>query len=178
VVVATVEEALKAPVKKDFVSSYCKDPKALMVRWGGNKASRYLEVANYAKGGRKGINWIPEGRKGWRWSRVMGELRQLLKFIEAKGGSLVSKAPSSKGKQKRGVLSRCFSGASLAFAKVEWSFYIWLGLYDLYLKWKKIEIYIKESFNLIYIKESFFEIYIKESFNLIYIYILHYNVKK
>jgi hypothetical protein len=39
---ATIEEALKAPVKKDFVSSYCEDAKALMVRGGANKASRYI----------------------------------------------------------------------------------------------------------------------------------------
>jgi hypothetical protein len=32
---ATVEEPLKAPVKKDFVSSFCEDAKALMVRGGG-----------------------------------------------------------------------------------------------------------------------------------------------
>jgi hypothetical protein len=30
-----VEEALNAPVKKDFISSYRKDVKALTVRWGG-----------------------------------------------------------------------------------------------------------------------------------------------
>jgi hypothetical protein len=51
---ATVEEALNEPVKKDFVTSYREDVKAFMVRGGGNKASRYLEVATYAEGGRKG----------------------------------------------------------------------------------------------------------------------------
>jgi hypothetical protein len=43
---AMVEEAFKAPVKKDFVSSYCEDAKAMMVRGGGNRAGRYLEVAD------------------------------------------------------------------------------------------------------------------------------------
>jgi hypothetical protein len=99
---ATVEEALKVPVKKDFVSSYREDAKALMVHGSGNKASRYLQVANYAEGGPKGVIWIPKGRKGWGWPRVVGELRPLLKFVEAKGGSLVSKAPSLKAEQKRG----------------------------------------------------------------------------
>jgi len=52
---ATVEEALKAPVKKDFVSSYREDAKAVMVRGGGNKAGHYLEVVDYAEGGHKGV---------------------------------------------------------------------------------------------------------------------------
>jgi hypothetical protein len=49
---------------------------------------------------------------------VVGELWQLLKFIEAKGGSLVSEAPSPKGKQKRSVSSGCFGGASPSFTEV------------------------------------------------------------
>jgi hypothetical protein len=49
---AMVEETLKAPMKKDFVSSYRKDAKALMVCGGGNKGDRYLEVADYVEGDR------------------------------------------------------------------------------------------------------------------------------
>jgi hypothetical protein len=45
--------------KEDFVKSYCEDEKVLMVHGGGNKAGHYLEVAIYAKGGRKGIIWLP-----------------------------------------------------------------------------------------------------------------------
>jgi hypothetical protein len=71
---ATIEKALKEPVKKDFVTSYREDVKALMVRGGGNKAGCYLEVAAYADGGRKGVIWLPEGREGWGWSQVVGEL--------------------------------------------------------------------------------------------------------
>jgi len=52
---ATVEEALKELVKKDFVKSYRKYVKALMVCGGGNKANCYLEVATYAEDGRKGV---------------------------------------------------------------------------------------------------------------------------
>jgi len=46
----TVEEALKAP-EKDFVKYFQEDVKALMVRGGDNKVSRYLEVVAYAEGG-------------------------------------------------------------------------------------------------------------------------------
>lgn len=66
----TVEEALKELVKKDFVTSYYGDVKALMLRGGGNKAGRYLEVAAYAKGDCKVVIWLLER---WGWSWVMGE---------------------------------------------------------------------------------------------------------
>jgi hypothetical protein len=48
---ATVEEALKEPVKKDFVKSFREDVNVLEVSGGGNKVGRYLEVAYFADGG-------------------------------------------------------------------------------------------------------------------------------
>jgi hypothetical protein len=50
---ATIEEALTAPVKKDFVKYFQEDVKAL-IRGGDNNARRYLKVVAYAEGGRKG----------------------------------------------------------------------------------------------------------------------------
>jgi uridylate kinase len=57
--------ALKKPVEKDFVKSYRKDVKVLMVHGGGNKAGRYIDVAAFSEGGHKGVIWHPEGREGW-----------------------------------------------------------------------------------------------------------------
>ncbi len=71
---ATVEKALKDP-GLDFVKYFREDTKALMVRGNGNKAGRFLEVVAYAEGGRKWPIWLLEGRAGWGWSRVVGELR-------------------------------------------------------------------------------------------------------
>jgi hypothetical protein len=99
---AIVEEALKATVKEDFVKYFREDVKALMVRGSGNKVCRFLEVVSYAEGGRKGAIWLPEGREGWGWFRVVGELRQLLDFLEAKEWPPVSKELISKGKQREG----------------------------------------------------------------------------
>jgi hypothetical protein len=82
--VDTVEEVQKSLGKEDFIKSYREDEKVLMVRGGGNKAGRYLEVAIYAKCGRKGIIWLPEGRGSGRWRRFVGELCQLLVPFEAK----------------------------------------------------------------------------------------------
>jgi hypothetical protein len=59
-----VEELLKSLGKEDFIKSYREDEKVLMVRGGSNKVGRYLEVAVYADGGRKGIIWLPDSRGG------------------------------------------------------------------------------------------------------------------
>jgi hypothetical protein len=49
-----------------------------MVRWGDNKAVRYLEVVVYAEGSRKGIIWLLEGREGRGRCCFVRELRQML----------------------------------------------------------------------------------------------------
>jgi hypothetical protein len=42
-----------------------------IVRRGGNRVGRFLEVAVYAVGGRRGFLMLPEGHEGWGWSGVM-----------------------------------------------------------------------------------------------------------
>jgi hypothetical protein len=74
--VDTVEEACQ--VKEDSAKSFHEGDKALMVHGGANKAGRFLEVAVYAEGGRKGGIWLPEGRDGRGWQRFAGELRHFL----------------------------------------------------------------------------------------------------
>jgi len=107
----SVEEALKEPVKKDFVMSYREDVKAWMVRGGGNKAGHYLEVATYAECGCKGVIWLLKGREGWGWFRLVGELQ---KMLTCPG----SKAHTSKGIQKGGASPSRLGGASPSFAEV------------------------------------------------------------
>jgi hypothetical protein len=91
---ATVDEALKEPVKKDFVKSFREDAKVSRVSGGGNKASRYLEVVAFAEGSRKGAVWLHEGREGWGWSQIVGELRKMISFLDSKARPLVSEASS------------------------------------------------------------------------------------
>jgi hypothetical protein len=59
-------------------------------------------VVAYAKGGRKGAIWLPEGCEGWGWSWVVAELQHMLAFLEAKEWPLVSEVAVSRGKQKGG----------------------------------------------------------------------------
>jgi hypothetical protein len=96
---ATVE-ALKEPVKKDFVKSFREDVNVLKVSVGGNKAGRYLEVVYFVEGGRKGVVRLLEGREGWGWSRIVGELRKMISFLGSKARPLVFEASTSEGIKK------------------------------------------------------------------------------
>jgi hypothetical protein len=41
------------------------------VRGGGNRADRFLKLGVFAKGGRKGLIMLPEGREGRGWSCLL-----------------------------------------------------------------------------------------------------------
>ena len=79
-------------VKEDVANdakSYCEGDKVLMVHGGANKAGRSLEVSVYAKGGRKGVLWLPEGCFGQGWRCFVGELHLMLVPPNGKIGSEV-----------------------------------------------------------------------------------------
>jgi hypothetical protein len=81
--IATVESACL--VEEDIAKSFREGNKAVMVHGGSNKSGRFLEVAVFAEGGRKGGIWIPEGRDGRGWRLFAGELRVFLDSFD--GGS-------------------------------------------------------------------------------------------
>jgi hypothetical protein len=81
--IATVESACL--VEEDIAKSFREGNKAVMVHGGSNKSGRFLEVAVFAEGGRKGGIWIPEGRDGRGWRLFAGELRVFLDSLD--GGS-------------------------------------------------------------------------------------------
>jgi hypothetical protein len=80
-----MENMLQFSGDTDFVKSFREALKVLIVRRGGNLAGRFLEVAVYAVGGRRGIILIPEGRKGRGWSLFIVELGKVLGFFKASG---------------------------------------------------------------------------------------------
>jgi hypothetical protein len=91
----TVEEACLA--KENIAKAFREGDKALMVHGGDNKAGRFLEVAMFAEGGRKGGLWLPEGLNGRGWLRFAEELRLLLASLD--GGPMeaeVHSAPNQK----------------------------------------------------------------------------------
>jgi hypothetical protein len=56
--------------------------KVLIVRRGGNAAGRFLEVAVYGVGGRRGIIFISEGRDGRGWRSFVLELDKISAFLK------------------------------------------------------------------------------------------------
>jgi len=54
--ISMMESLLWYPGEKDFVRSFREGSKVLIVRRGGNVAGRFLEVAVYAVGGRRGLS--------------------------------------------------------------------------------------------------------------------------
>jgi hypothetical protein len=76
-----VEEVLRNLGSEDFVNSFREGSKVTIVRRGGNRSDRFLEVAVYAVGVRRGMILFPKGRDGWGWSRVSRELSKVLAFF-------------------------------------------------------------------------------------------------
>jgi len=83
---STMEVLLGFPRDKEFVKSFKEGTKVMIVRRGGNKDGRFLEVAAYGMGRRRGILLIPEGRGGWGWHKFTGELRKAKDFLFCYGG--------------------------------------------------------------------------------------------
>jgi hypothetical protein len=77
-----MESLLWFPGEKDFVRSFKEGSKVLIVWRGGNVAGRFLEVAVYYLGGRRGIIYIPEGYDGRGWSRFVLELGKIRDFLK------------------------------------------------------------------------------------------------
>jgi hypothetical protein len=50
---------------------------------GCNKSGRFLVAAVFAEGGRRGGIWFLEGREGWGWRCIVGELRKFMGFLAA-----------------------------------------------------------------------------------------------
>jgi hypothetical protein len=68
--------------EKDFIRSFREGSKVLIVRRGGNAAGRFLEVAVYGAGSRRGIIFIPEGRDGRGWRSFVLELGKISAFLK------------------------------------------------------------------------------------------------
>jgi hypothetical protein len=60
----TVEEFLRNSGVVDFIESFREGSKVTIVRRGGNKFGRFLQVAVYAVGGLRGLVLFPEGHDG------------------------------------------------------------------------------------------------------------------
>jgi hypothetical protein len=78
-----VEAASLSPGEEDFAKSFRENGKALMVHKGCNKSGRFFVATVFAEGGRRWGIWFPEGRVGWGWRCIVGELHKFLGFLAA-----------------------------------------------------------------------------------------------
>jgi hypothetical protein len=93
--ISMMESLLWYPGEKDFVRSFREGSKVLIVRRGGNVAGRFLEVAVYAVGGRRGIIYFPEGYEGRGWRKVVLELGKVSDFLKSPDGLGTSRVAST-----------------------------------------------------------------------------------
>jgi len=84
---SVVEEVLGHPEAEDLVKTFREGSSATFTRLGENRSGRFLEVAVFTMGGRKGRVCFLGGRDGRGWGLVSGELSKALAFFGAKVGS-------------------------------------------------------------------------------------------
>jgi hypothetical protein len=77
----TMENLLGYPEDQEFIKSFREGSKIVITRRGSNQAGRFLEVAVFGLGGRKGFILIPEGRGGWGWIKFSVEMRKAATFL-------------------------------------------------------------------------------------------------
>lgn len=96
--VLMVEVVLRNPGVEEFVKSYREGLEVLLVRRGGNRVDRFLELRVHSEGDRKGLMLLPEGCEGRGWSRVASELSKALAFLDSTTLIQCSIIPSLVGK--------------------------------------------------------------------------------
>jgi hypothetical protein len=79
---STMESLQWCQAEKEFIKSFREGSKVLIARRGGNAAGRFLEVAVYGVGGRRGIIYIPEGRDGRGWRTFVSVLDKISAFLK------------------------------------------------------------------------------------------------
>jgi hypothetical protein len=100
-----VEAASLSLGEEDFPKTFREKGKVLKIHKGWNKSGRFLVASVFAEGGRRGGIWFPEGREGWGWRRVVGELRKCLGFLAAEERPLVSSVNAGGGEVARSPVS-------------------------------------------------------------------------
>jgi hypothetical protein len=90
------------PKDQVFIKSFREGSRVLIARRRCNQAGRFLEVASFGMGGRKGFILIPEGRGGWSWIKFSDELRKAAVSFSALvgwGSRSLHESVENKGKE-------------------------------------------------------------------------------
>jgi hypothetical protein len=105
-----VEAASLSLGEEDFAKTFREKGKVLKIHKGWNKSGRFLVATVFAEGGRRGGIWFPEGREGWGWRRIVGELRKCLGFLAAEERPLVSSVNAGGGSIRERSFAAVLSG--------------------------------------------------------------------
>jgi hypothetical protein len=84
--VSSMESLLGYPEDIVLIKSFREGSKLTIARRDSNQAGRFLEVAVFGLGGRKGLILIPEGRGGWGWLKFSEKLRKAAIFLSTNVG--------------------------------------------------------------------------------------------
>jgi hypothetical protein len=96
-----MEELKQVGEIRDFCRTYRVGSTVLILQRRGNEHGSFLELSEYALGGRRSSVMIPEGRVGCGWANCLAQLRRLEKSLEriAAGGKTGGNIPSAARKE-------------------------------------------------------------------------------
>jgi hypothetical protein len=99
----SMEELKQVGEIRDFCRTYRVGSTVLILQRRGNDRGRFLELSEYAFGGRRSSVMIPEGRVGCGWANCLAQLRRLEKSLERKatGGKTGGNIPSAARKEMK-----------------------------------------------------------------------------
>ena len=107
-----IEENIVRETEQAFVCTFREQDKGYVIRRFENKRGRYLEIADYGRGGCKGRLAIPEGQKQSEWRGFNKELTLLFNLIPVVKGYTSLEEENTK---KR-ILSKERLGPAVSYA--------------------------------------------------------------
>jgi hypothetical protein len=78
-----MEELVHFSGSKDFIKSSREGLRVTTAQRGSNSSARFLKVAVYTEGGRRGLLFVLKGREGWGWSCFGAELSTVKAFFDS-----------------------------------------------------------------------------------------------
>jgi hypothetical protein len=81
-----VELSVGKPDITEFINSCREEHKAFIAHRVANRAGHFLELVEYAVGGRRGLIVIPEGSEGQGWRLFSIEMRKVVDFFGSSSG--------------------------------------------------------------------------------------------
>ncbi|GLT71106.1 hypothetical protein SLA2020_431470 [Shorea laevis] len=117
----TVERMVLMDEDQPFTESSREGNRAFFAQRGANRAGCFLELAEYAVGGRRGLIIVPEGRDKRGWKRFAGELGKAMTAFASSSGK-----PEGGGSQppllplsgKKSAEPSSYGGRRPSFAEV------------------------------------------------------------